>query len=103
MKYEIGFSEFLLKNNYKIDCIFQENLKLVPDTFVKKMRQKVIDVFFKTPKLYKKNPTHYFYKEFFDVFGVFKIELIKKNHININLDYLYKINNKKIIKEALNN
>lgn len=103
MRYEIGFSKFLLENNYKIDCIFQENLRLLPDTFLKKMRQKVIDVFFKTPKLYKKNPTHYFYKEFFDVFGVFKIELIKKNPININLDYLYKINNKKIIKEALNN
>ena len=106
MKYELGFSNFLIRNNFEIDCIFKENIALKPNTFFKKFSQKFRDVFWKEPKLYKKNPTHYFWRSYLKNFGVIKIELIKKNTINTDLSYLKildKKTNYKLLKESFNN
>jgi len=106
MKYELGFSNFLIKNNFNIDCIFKENLVLRPSTFWKKINQKFKDIFWKEPKLYKKNPTHYFWKSYLKNFGIIKIELIKKNPINTDLSYLKILDRKtnfKLLKESQKN
>ena len=104
-KYELGFSNFLIKNNYKIDCIFKENLFLKPNSIVKKINQKFVDIFWKKTKLYKKNPTHYFWKNYLKKIGVIKIELIKKNPINTDLSYLKILDARKknFLKEAMEN
>ena len=106
MKYELGFSNFLIKNNYNIDCIFKDNIKLKPNNFKDKFLQKIKNLFWKEPKLYKKNPTHYLWKNYLKKFGIIKIELIKKNPINIDLSHLKILDKKKkfkLLKESLNN
>lgn len=95
MKYELGFSDYLIKNKFDIDCIFKKNLILKPNTFFEKIINKVKDIFWKEPKLYKKNPTHYFWRSYLKKFGIIKIELIKKNPIKTDLSYLKTLDRKK--------
>ena len=95
MKYELGFSDYLIKNKFDIDCIFKKNLILKPNTFFEKIINKVKDIFWKQPKLYKKNPTHYFWRSYLKKFGIIKIELIKKNPIKTDLSYLKTLDRKK--------
>ena len=105
-KYELVFSNFLKSKNIPITCIFDENLKINPNTLKKKIVLKIKNIFYKEKKIYKKNPTHYFWKEFLIKFGMIKIDLIKYNHINTDLSYLDKIlkkKKKKFIEEANNN
>ncbi len=60
--------------------------------------------FFKTPKYYKKDPTNYFWKDFYSLFGIVKIRLIKDNNKKYNLDDLNSIlKRKKILNDALHN
>ncbi len=106
-KYEIGFSKFL--DYQKIDRfpIFCDNVKDYPSSILKLIKMRILNNFFKTKKIYKKNPTHFYWKSIFKRFGIIKIELIKSNPHNVNLtgfDKIFKnpsFKNSKI--EALNN
>ena len=103
-KYEIGLSNIMKENNIKLRSIFTKNLNLKPKNFFQKITQRFREIFFKDKKLYKKNPTNYFWNEFYQKFGLIKIELIKTNPKKIDISKALKILRKKNIEmEALNN
>ena len=104
-KYELGMSNLMLQNHIKLQSIFKKNLDLKPITIIQKIRQKYREVFLKEIKYYKKNPTNYFWKDFYYKFGLVKIELIKANHKKINITELKKIleKNGNLEIEAINN
>ena len=103
-KYELGLSKLMIKNNIQLKSIYKKNINLKTNNIFKKTAQRFDEIFLKTPKYYKKDPTHYFWNDFYKLFGIVKIRLIKENDKKYNLTRLYKILKvKKILKDALNN
>jgi len=106
-KYEIGFSQFLDSQKIKRLSIFKDNIKDYPSSKIKLMKVKLINMFFKTNKIYKKNPTHFYWSGIYKKLGIIKIELIKSNPHKVDLrkfDKIFKDNlSKKLRIEALNN
>ncbi len=104
-KYELGMSDLMIKNNIKLQSIFKKNIDLFPKNIVQKITQRYKEIFYKQKKIYKKNPTNYFWKDFYAQFGLVKIELIKLNPKKIDIKKLTMILNKRkgLIEEAKNN
>ena len=104
LKYELGLSKLMIKNNIKLMSIYKKNIDLKTNNIFKKILQRFKEVFFKTPKYYKKDPTNYFWKDFYSQFGIVKIKLVKDNNKKYNLKKLFTILKKKnLLNEALNN
>ncbi len=104
LKYELGLSKLMISNDVKLKSIYKKNINLKTNNIFKKTGQRFNEVFFKTPKYYKKDPTNYFWKDFYKLFGIVKIRLIKDNDKKYNLDELYIIlRRKRILNDALNN
>ena len=102
--YEIGLSKLMIKNNIKLINFYKKNINLKTNNIIRKVPQRFNEIFFKTPKYYKKDPMNYFWKDFIDKFGIIKIRLIKENDQRYNLKDLYNIlKRKKLLNEALNN
>jgi len=106
-KYEIGLSKFLDKQNIKTVPIFDENIKDFPTNLIRLLKLRVFNIFFKVRRIYKKNPTHFYWKSIYKKFGLIKIELIKSNPHNVEIRDFKKIfrgkNNSKLLLEAINN
>lgn len=104
LKYELGLSKLMIRNNIQLKSVYKKNIDLKTNNIFKKIAQRFNEVFFKTPKFYKKDPTHYFWNDFYRLFGIVKIRLIKDNDKKYNLNELYKLlKRKKILDEAINN
>ncbi len=104
LKYELGLSKLMIKNNIQLRSIYKKNINLKTNNIFKKTTQRFNEIFLKTPKYYKKDPTHYFWNDFYKLFGIVKIRLIKDNDKKYNLTKLYKLlKRKKILNDALNN
>ena len=104
LKYELGLSKIMLKNNIKLMSVYKKNINLKTNNILKKTAQRFNEIFLKTPKYYKKDPTNYFWKDFYDLFGIVKIRLVKDDNEKYNLKELYNILKKKnLLKDALNN
>ena len=103
-KYELGMSILMIKNNIKLNSIYIKNINLRTTNILKKISQRFDEIFLKTPKYYKKDPTHYFWSDFYRLFGIVKIRLIKDNNKKYDLKKLYEVlKRKKILNDALNN
>lgn len=103
-KYELGLSNIMKKNNFRLCSIFTKNLNLKKTNPFHKIKQRYREIFYKDIKLYKKNPMNYFWKDIYQKFGLLKIELIKTNPKNIDISKAKKILKKKNLEiEALNN
>ena len=96
-KYELGLSIVCNKLKIKINALFQKNIKDYPFSLKNKLKNKFKNIFYRQNKIYKKNPTHYYWEEKYKQFGTIKIELLKINPHKINLNRLNKYFNKKII------
>lgn len=104
LKYELGLSKVMLKNNIILKSIYKKNLELKAKNIIEKIAQRFNEIFFKLPKYYKKDPTHYFWSDFYKFFGLVKIRLIKDNDQKYNLKKLYNIlKRRKIFNDAINN
>ncbi len=104
LKYELGLSKLMLKNNIKLMSIYKKNINLKTNNIIKKTAQRFNEIFLKTPKYYKKDPTNYFWKDFYKQFGIVKIRLVKDNDKKFNLEELYSIlKRKNLLNDALNN
>ena len=104
LKYELGLSKLMQRNNIKIKSIYKRNINLKAKNIFKKIIQRFNEIFYKTPKYYKKDPTNYFWDDFYKYYGIAKIRLIKDNDARYKLDKLYYIlKQKKILHDALNN
>ena len=95
----------MINNNIKLCSLFKKNLNLKAITIFQKIKQRFREIFLNEIKLYKKNPTNYFWKDFYYKFGIVKVELIKVNPKKINLTKLRTLLNKNgnLEMEALNN
>ncbi len=104
-KYELGLSKLMVKNNIELCSIFKKNINIYPKNITQKIKLRYKEIFHKQKKIYKKNPTNYFWKDFYNQFGLVKIELLKSNPKNIDLKNLIKIIKKKrnLINDAINN
>lgn len=106
-KYEIGFSNFLKKANIDRIPLFKDNIKHFPSTKTKLIKVKIMNIFLKKNKIYKKNPVHFYWKNINKKFGIIKIELIKSNPHKVDIKNFKNIfsgkKNLKLKKEALNN
>jgi len=106
-KYEIGFSKFLDNQNIKALPIFNENIKDYPFSIFKLFKSRILNIFFKIKKIHKKNPTHFYWNNIYQKYGLIKIELIKSNPHKVNIDKFNKIfntkKNTKLYLEAINN
>ena len=68
------------------------------------MAQRYKEIFFKTPKYYKKNPINYFWRDFYNKYGIIKIKLIKDNNEKYGVKGLRSLVKKKgLLEDALNN
>ncbi len=104
LKYELGLSKLMIENNIQLKSIYRKNIELKTNNIFKKIAQRFDEIFLKIPKYYKKDPTNYFWKDFYNLFGIVKIRLVKDNDDKYNLSELYKIlKRKKILKDALKN
>ena len=104
LKYELGLSKLMIRNNIKLNSIYKKNINLKTKNIFRKIGQRFKEVLIKTPKYYKKDPTNYFWKDFYNLFGIVKIKLIKDNDKRYNLGGLYNILKKrKILNDALSN
>lgn len=102
--YELGLSQLMIKNNVKLVNFYNKNIEMKTNNIFKKIQQRFKEIFFKTPKYYKKDPMNYFWMDFVKKFGIVKIRLIKENDKRYKLDQLYIILKKKnLLKEAMNN
>lgn len=105
--YELNFLEKLKEFNIKGKTLFVDNINNYPNNLIKKLLQKIKDIFFRKKKIYKKNPTHFYWEKIYKKFGVIKIDLIKTNPHNADLRNLKKYFTKtgliKLKKEALEN
>ena len=104
LKYELGLSKLMIKNNIRLRSIYKKNINLKTNNILKKTAQRFNEIFLKVPKYYKKDPTNYFWKDFYNFFGIVKIRLVKDNDKKFNLKELYDIlKRKKILNDALHN
>lgn len=104
LKYELGLSKLMIKNNIQLKSIYKKNINLKTNNIFKKIAQRFNEIFLKKPKYYKKDPTNYFWKDFYNFYGIVKIRLVKDNDKKFNLNELYRIlKRKKLLKEALKN
>ena len=104
LKYELGLSKLMIKNNIQLKSIYKKNINLKTNDILKKIAQRFNEIFLKTPKYYKKDPTHYFWNDFYKLFGIVKIRLIKDNEEKYNLKKLYELlKRKNIFDDAINN
>lgn len=103
--YELGLSDLMKKNQIKLRSVFKKNINLKTNSFFKKIKQRFKEIFFKEPKYYKKNPTNYFWRHFYNHYGIVKIELIKNNYKKLNIKKLIILLKKKhnLYLEAINN
>ena len=119
-KYEVGFTQALLKAGFKVEVatLFQPTTiqklsvfikKFTPNNIVKKITS-ILSGEAKMMRIGKLNTTHYFWKELL-VSGdapFIKIELLRDNPMNINIDdfekTIHKVSNydTKLIKNHLN-
>ena len=92
-------------NDYKLCAMFSKNINIYPKNIIQKIKLRYKEVLYRQKKIYKKNPTNYFWKDFYTQFGLIKIELLKLNPKNIDLADLIKIikKKKKLIHAAINN
>lgn len=103
-KYELGLSILMIKNNVKLNSVYMKNINLKTHNILKKISQRFDEIFLKIPKYYKKDPTHYFWNDFYKLFGIVKIRLIKDNEEKYNLKKLYELlKRKNIFDDAINN
>lgn len=104
-KYELGLSKIMKTNDYKLCAMFSKNINIYPKNIIQKIKLRYKEVLYRQKKIYKKNPTNYFWKDFYTQFGLIKIELLKLNPKNIDLADLIKIikKKKKLIHAAINN
>ena len=94
----------MIKNKVKLVNFYNRNIELKTNNILKKIAQRFNEIFLKTPKYYKKDPTHYFWSDFYRLFGIVKIRLVKDNDEKYDLKELYKtLKRKKILSDALNN
>ena len=93
-QYEIGLSMHFKENNYSLKSLFADNVKMYPDTFYKKTKQRLNNYFYKKIKIYKKSPIHYYWIKIYKNYGIIKLDLITKNQFNLDLSYLKKIRKK---------
>ena len=104
LKYELGLSKLMIENNIQLKSIYKKNINLKTNNIFIKTTQRFNEIFLKTPKYYKKDPTNYFWNDFYRLFGIVKIRLIKDNNEKYNLKRLYKIlKRKNILSDAINN
>ncbi len=104
LKYELGLSKLMIRNKIQLKSIYKKNINLKTNNISKKIAQRFNEIFLKTPKFYKKDPTNYFWYDFYKLFGIVKVRLIKDNDEKYNLKELYKILKKRnILNDALNN
>jgi|TARA_B110000444_G_scaffold214031_1_gene211108 lipopolysaccharide biosynthesis protein len=104
LQYELGLSKLMIKNNIKLMSIYKKNINLKTKNIFKKTFQRFNEIFLKTPKYYKKDPTNYFWKDFYAKIGIVKIKLVKDNDKKYNLKKLYNIlKRKNLLNVALNN
>jgi|TARA_B100000795_G_scaffold261528_1_gene238404 rhamnosyltransferase len=103
--YELGLSDLMIKNNIKLYSIYKKNLRLKSKNFIQKIKQRYREVVLKETKIYKKNPTNYFWEDIYSKFGIIKIELIKKNPNKIDIKKLKIIfkKNRNLKIDAFNN
>jgi rhamnosyltransferase len=105
--YELNFLEKIQEFNIEGKTIFDDNINDYPNNFIKKLFKKLKNIFFKEIKIYKKNPTHFYWEKIYKKYGLIKIDLIKKNPHNVNLNNLKNYFNKKDLnklkREALRN
>ena len=83
LKYELGLSKLMLKNGVKLMSIYKKNINLKTNNILKKIPQRFNEIFLKVPKYYKKDPTNYFWRDFYKLFGIVKIRLVKDNEKKI--------------------
>ena len=94
----------MIKNKVKLVNFYNRNIELKTNNILKKIYQRFNEIFFKTPKYYKKDPLNYFWYDIIKLYGIVKIRLIKENDKRYNLNKLFGIlKKKKILNEALNN
>ncbi len=104
LKYELGLSKLMIRNNIHLKSIYKKNINLKTNNIFIKTTQRFNEIFLKTPKYYKKDPTNYFWNDFYKLFGIVKIRLIKDNNEKYNLKRLYEIlKRKNILNDAINN
>ena len=104
LNYELGLSKLMLDNNVNIKSIYKKNIELKTNNFFKKIYQRFNEIFLKTPKYYKKDPTNYFWEDLYRFFGIIKIKVVK----NFNKEHRIKrlcaiLIKKNILNDALNN
>ncbi len=103
-RYELGLSNLMIRNNIKLNSFYKKNIKLKTNNIFKKLTQRYKEIFFKTPKYYKKNPINYFWRDFYNKYGIIKIKLIKENDEKYGVKGLRSLVKKKgFLKDALNN
>ena len=106
-KYELGLTLFLKKLTIDRETLFKDNIKNYPSTIKKIIIKKIKNLFYKENKIYKKNPTHFYWERIYDNFGILKIDLIKTNPHNVNIkklkNYFTKKELENINQEARNN
>ena len=98
MRYELGFTDLLNKLKIKYTTLFKKNIYDYPSNIIKLTKKRIKNIFFKEIKIYKKNPTHFYWENIFKNYGIIKIDLIKNNPNNINLNNLKKYFSKREIK-----
>lgn len=105
--YELKFLEKLREFNIEGKTLFLDNINDYPKNLTRKLLQKIKNIFFKEIKIYKKNPTHFYWEKIYKKFGLIKIDLIKTNPHNVNLiklkNYFNKIDLAKLKKDAQEN
>ncbi len=103
-KYELGLSELMIRNDIELKSLYKKNLQLKTNNFFKKIIQRFKEIFFKVPKYYKKNPINYFWKDFYNKYGIIKVKLVQENNEKYKTDGLRSIlKNKNLLDDALNN
>ena len=103
-QYELGLSNIMIKNNIKLNSIYKKNIKLKTNNIFEKLTQRYKEIFFKTPKYYKKNPINYFWRDFYKKYGIIKIKLIKENDEKYRVKGLRSLVAKKgLLVDALDN
>ena len=74
-KYELGFTQFLKRNDFKYDFWFKDNIHDYPDNYLKLIKKRIKTLFLKKIKIYKKNPTHFYWKSILRKYGIIKMNL----------------------------